>query len=246
MAVKISYNNGTTQTYHEGRVLSRFRTTVRVSSDHAMIDSGNRVGVYAWDDEKFRVVKDLYRTDDMLVEVEADATDAARALADKYDKMAKWFNATQESYARLAGPVQVYYSRQLRQFVSNLRPGDPVEISGSRKAPQGLYEVVRTGHNDYGSYVHVRNAAEAEYRYINPAHLRRPAPTDARLREAAGDPKGDFGALVVGALVAGNNAGNWLVACDWLRDHNRDDDARILEGLVRARFAPTREAAGAA
>lgn len=246
MAVTITDFGGDERVELEGVVLSSRRTTVHVSSDHAMIDSGNRLRVTYWNADAWAVSSIDYRTDDHDVVARVDAGPDVRDLAIRYRKMAAWWRGVLDRYTALVEPVVVGTSASYwtaGQDLTNIRVGDVVEVYKGRKCPLGTYEVALIGENDYGHYVHLRDAAGVWHRYINPDNLRRPAPTTAQLAEAAGV-GGEFGAILTGVLAMGCTAHDWLVVADWLRDKGKDDDAMILRGLVAARYQLRPEEAG--
>ena len=237
MAVTITEYDETTVSL-VGVVLSHSRVQVNVSSDHAMIDSGSRLRVEYWDAENWRVRTDDFRTDDVSISAEVDATDEVRRLAEKYRRAASWFQAVRYAYMALIVPVIVGRSRNYWTSgdMTNIKVGDPVEVYKGRKCPKGTYEVAKIGESDYGHYVHLRAPDGTWHRYINPDNLARPKPTDAQLAEAAlgktGKPGTEFHAMVTGILASGNKAAGWLALTDWLMDKGKDDEAMILRGLL--------------
>ncbi len=172
------------------------------------------------------------------VQVVSDATPEIKALAERARTAAEWFAGVQARYAALAAAPQVGDWGVVDPETA--RVGDTVEVYKGRKCPKGTYEIAVIGHNDFGPFVHLRDAAGDWHRYINPANLRRPAVSDARLAEAAGLKPGPFTDRVVAALAAGNGAGDWTAVTDWLRSNGHAERADILAAVVCRHFAPAR------
>jgi hypothetical protein len=243
MAVTLEFPDGEVRVELAGVVLDWRPAQVRVSSDHAMIDSGNRVRVDYWDAENWKVATADFCPDDVQVTAVEDAPESLLVLAEKYRKGSFWFYAVLSAYGVLVEPIMVGRSRNYwtaGATLTNVRAGDRVEVYKGRKCPKGLYEIADIGQNDYGDYVHLRDAKGTWHRFINPDNLKRPAPTEAQLAQAAtgGTAKAgtEFHALVTGILHDGNKAAGWLALTDWLQERGKDDEARILRSLVRERY----------
>lgn len=144
------------------KVVSFDRTTVRVSSDHAWLDSGNRLRVTYWDGK--RSWTEEHCTDDRDIDVQGDTLDEAeRRALDKWRQVYNWVGAG----------VAARHEHDNRQ--REIRKGDEVEVFKGRKCPKGSYRVAFAGENDYGKYLHLvdLDGREGYYRFIDPSNCRK-------------------------------------------------------------------------
>jgi hypothetical protein len=133
---------------YTGRVLATRHTTVRVSSDHAWLDSGDRNYADVWD--RGRVVTIFlsggYDTNEYRT-AEPDATDDVVARAAEYTTLVGWIRS-------LAGAVHAR-DRAVRE-ASKIVRGARVLVVKGRKVKKGTeWYVYRTGNGQYGPYCHL-------------------------------------------------------------------------------------------
>lgn len=220
-------------TTHEGRVLAFQNVSVRVSSDHAMIDSGERVEVTIWDGT--HVVRRHEYPDWEAIQVQVDAGPETLATVAEYNSVQSWFRKVLGGYYKLTRPV--FLSRELGDF---LDVGDRVDVVRGRKVPKGTYHVAHIGENDWGPFVHLQSEAGRLFRYVNRENLERAKPLDWELRNVlrdAGCTGGDFEDMAFTLLRDGPSLMAWLVLCDWLADRaGREAAGNHLRNLVHEKY----------
>lgn len=220
---------------HAGAVLRVERVTVNVSSDHAFLDSGNRIRVEYWDGRCAQAAD--YRTDDNDVRAEVDAAPELVERVRRFRILQRCWGVCMTNYAAAVEPVRVYRS-QVVGFTSNVSRGDRVEVFKGRKAPNGTYTVLRSGEGSYGPYLDLRAEDGREVRYVNPENCRKPAVTEEAVRAIVVATLASYPGLEDFAVAAlqQRGAAGWLVAADWLREQGRDEEADDLTTLACVRF----------
>lgn len=197
---------------HVGTTIGHYSTSVSVSSDHAWIDSGNRLVVVYWDPSKLIHCSETLYTDDNGFVVENDAPAEVVELAKSMEKAVSDFR------------VQVKRIRDEIERNNKVSVGDTVEVFKGRKVPKGNYEVAKIGTGQYGEYYNLRDASGKWHNFISVDNCRKvniPQPNpntgnperDAMLVGIAKSPFGDM-TLAVPAVGA---------YADWLQERGFEE-----------------------
>lgn len=198
-----------------GRVINHYRYTVRVSSDHAWIDSGNRVMVIYVDDDGMPRTQTYY-TDDNGYVFENDATPEMVARATKMFRVVN----------HLKNLIHGYQSEERQN--REVRQGDTVEVFKGWKAPKGLYEVVAMGNGDYGPYYNLRDKSGKWFSFINRDNCRKANVVPANVIE---ETKGEES--FIRAMIARPNDIALVGAyADWLQQQGNTDGEYLSAWVV--------------
>lgn len=150
-----TYNSGkyTISPSFVGLVLSFHAWEDRVSSDRAMIDSGNRISVVVWDEARGMPVTHIYG--DSCPEVVVDAPPEIVEKAVLFSQTMVWAKGI------------IREIRERLKAAKEIKEGMQVEVFKGRKAPKGMYTITQVGENDFGKYFHIKDGDGTIHRYIN-------------------------------------------------------------------------------
>jgi len=199
-----------------GRTLNHYWYTERVSSDHAWIDSGNRVRVTYLDENEMPRSKSFY-TDDNDYVFENDATPEMMERARRVIQVVNGLQSVIHGYRN--------EERQNRE----VRQGDTVEVYKGRKAPKGRYEIVAMGNGNYGPYYNLRDASGKWYSYISVDNCRKVDVAPANVEASCPDEEAFIRALIVKL----DDMATIGAYADWLTE-NGEEDGEILSQWVNA------------
>lgn len=190
-------------------VINAYETTFRVSSDHAMLDSGSGFVVEMWNRRTRRPevhnVRTGWEMESYPIMPEPNATARDLELYNVYEAA---LNFIKDAHGRAEQALYIQQGRRVR-------------VVKGRKCPKGEYEVVAHRQGDYGPYVNLRADDGKYYSYVAVSNVEViPDNTAAFATPGYRAKHFDLPAMMGKTADEGFTPFAWGVLADWFEDHD--------------------------